>query len=133
MYLAAETESQMNRAFTNILTKDVAITAQFYQDLLGMKRVGDFGWFVVLSHDDMPQFELGILDQYHETIPETVSAEPTGIIVTFVVDDVEEVHSQAVAMEAEIIEKPNDLPYGQRRLLLRDPTGAVVDVSSPIR
>lgn len=123
----------MNRAFTNILTKDVANTAQFYQDLLGMKRVGDFGWFVVLSHDDMPQFEIGILDQGHETIPEAVSTDPAGFIATFVVDDLEEVYSQAVAMEAEIIEEPNDLPYGQRRLLLRDPAGAVVDVSSPIK
>lgn len=122
----------MNRAFTNILTKNVAITAQFYQDLLGMKRIGDFGWFVILSHDDMPQYEIGILDQDHETIPETVPTGPAGFIVTFVVDDVEEVYAQAVAIKAEIIQKPTDLPYGQRRLLVRDPAGGVVDVSAPI-
>ena len=123
----------MNRVFTNILSKDVATTAQFYQDLLGMKRIGDFGWFVILSHDNMPQLEIGILDQDHDTVPKAVSAGPAGFITTFVVDDVEEVYSRAIAMEAEIIEEPNDLPYGQRRLLLRDPAGAVVDVSSPIR
>jgi len=44
----------MNRAFVNILTADVAATAQFYQDLLGMRRAGDFGWFVLLSHAEMP-------------------------------------------------------------------------------
>lgn len=123
----------MNRAFTNILTKDVALTAQFYQDLLGMKRSGDFGWFVILSHDDMPQFEIGILDQDHETTPKAVSNGPAGFIVTFVVDDVEEVYAQAIAMDAEIIQKPTDLPYGQRRLLIRDPAGTMVDVSAPIR
>ncbi|MFY0681195.1 MAG: VOC family protein [Thalassovita sp.] len=123
----------MNRAFVNILTGDVAATAQFYQDLLGMTRAGDFGWFVLLSHAQMPQLELGILDRDHDTIPEGITARPAGIIATFVVEDVEVIHAKAVAMNAEIIQEPTDLPYGQRRLLLRDPAGTVVDVSAPIR
>lgn len=123
----------MNRAFVNILTKDVASTAQFYEELLGMKRIGDFGWFVILTHKEMPRYEIGILDRSHETIPKEISADPAGFIGTFVVDDVEEVYLQAIAMEAEIIQEPTDLPYGQRRLLLQDPAGAVVDVSSPVQ
>jgi predicted enzyme related to lactoylglutathione lyase len=126
-------ETKMNRAFTNILCSNVAQTAQFYQDLLGMKRAGDFGWFIVLSHDDMPGFEMGVLKQDHETIPPEVSSRPAGAILTFVVDDVEAMYRQATAMKADIIQEPTDLPYGQRRLMLRDPAGTVVDVSSPIR
>lgn len=122
----------MNRAFSNILTGDVSATAQFYEDLLGMTRTGDFGWFVLLSHDDMPGFELGILDRAHETLPDRVTTAPSGIVLTFVVTSVEEVHARALAMKAEIIEGPTDLPYGQRRLMLRDPAGTAVDVSSPI-
>lgn len=122
----------MNRAFSNILTGDVAATAQFYEDLLGMKRTGDFGWFVILSHDDMPGFELGVLDRNHETIPDRVAADPSGIVLTFVVTCVEDVHSHVKTMNVEIIEGPTDLPYGQRRLMLRDPAGTAVDVSSPI-
>jgi predicted enzyme related to lactoylglutathione lyase len=123
----------MNRAFTTILCNDVAQTAQFYQDLFGMKRAGDFGWFIVLSHDDMPRFEMGVLRQDHETIPSGVSGLPAGAILTFVVNDVEAMYRQATAMKAEIIQEPTDLPYGQRRLMLRDPAGTAVDVSSPIR
>lgn len=123
----------MNRAFTSILCDDVARTAQFYQDLLGMKRAGDFGWFIVLSHDDMPGFEMGVLAHDHETIPAGVSGYPAGAMLTFVVNDVEATYGQAMAMKAEIIQPPTDLPYGQRRLMLRDPFGTVVDVSSPIR
>jgi len=122
----------MNRAFSNILADDVSATAQFYEDLLGMKRTGDFGWFVVLSHDDMPGFELGILDRNHETIPADVTANPSGIVFTFVVASVEDVHSKAKTMNAEVIEGPTNLPYGQRRLMLRDPAGTAVDISSPI-
>ena len=123
----------MNRAFVNILTADVAATAQFYQDLLGMKRTGDFGWFVLLSHAEMPQFEIGVLDRNHETIPGDVSSTPSGFIATFVVEDVAEVHKRAIAMNAEVIQEPTDLSYGQRRLMLRDPDGAVVHVGAPIR
>jgi len=123
----------VNRAFLNILTADVATTAQFYQDLLGMHRVGDFGWFVILSHEELPQLEMGVLDRDHATIPKGMATAPAGFIATFVVDDVEQVYARAIAMEVEIIEKPTDLVYGQRRLLLRDPAGAVVDVSAPVR
>ena len=122
----------MNRAFTNILAGDVSATAQFYEDLLGMKRTGDFGWFVILSHDNMPGFELGVLDRNHETIPAGVTDNPSGVVLTFVVASVEDVHSQAMTMNAEVVEAPKDLPYGQRRLMLRDPAGTAVDVSSPI-
>ncbi|WDR03037.1 VOC family protein [Devosia algicola] len=122
----------MNRAFTNILCSDVQGTAQFYQDLLGMKRAGDFGWFIVLSHDEMPNFEMGVLSKDHETIPAGLSSGPGGSILTFVVNDLEDVHAKAISMQAEIIQEPMELPYGQRRLMLRDPAGFAVDVSSPI-
>lgn len=123
----------MKRAFTNILSGNVEQTARFYQELLGMKRAGDFGWFIVLSHDDMPEFEMGVLDKDHDTIPNGLSSSPAGCILTFVVDDLEEVHAKAISMQTEILQKPTDLPYGQRRLMLRDPAGSLVDVSSPIR
>ncbi|MDC0116103.1 VOC family protein [Octadecabacter sp.] len=123
----------MKRAFTNILSGNVEETARFYQELLGMKRAGDFGWFIVLSHDDMPEFEMGVLEKDHDTIPRGLSSKPAGCILTFVVEDLEEVHTRALSMQIEILQEPTDLPYGQRRLMLRDPAGSVVDVSSPIR
>ena len=123
----------MNRAFTNILSGDVEKTAGFYQELLGMKRAGDFGWFIVLMHDDMPGFEMGVLDKDHDTIPSGVSLNPAGYILTFVVDDLEGVYARAISMQTEILQEPTNMPYGQQRLMLRDPGGSVVDVSSPIR
>lgn len=123
----------MKRAFTNILSGNVEETAGFFEKLLSMKRAGDFGWFVVLSHDDMPAFELGVLDKDHNTIPPGLSSSPAGYILTFVVDDLKEVHDRAISMQTEILQEPTDLPYGQRRLMLRAPDGSVVDVSSPIR
>ena len=123
----------MNRAFASILCEDVAGTAQFYQDLLGMTRAADFGWFIILTHGNVPGYELGILDRTHDTIPDGVPLHPAGTILTFVVDDVEAIHRRAAVLQVNILQAPTDLPYGQRRLMLRDPAGTAVDVSSPIR
>ena len=124
----------MNRAFTNVLSQDVEKTALFYEELLGMTRSGDFGWFILLGHENMPGFEFGILDEKHETIPAGIGMRPAGgSIITFVVEDLEPVYEKARAMKADIVQEPTDLPYGQRRLMLRDPAGTIIDVSSPIR
>ena len=121
----------MRRAFTNLLCEDPGRTAAFYERLLGMTRAGDFGWFVILTHAGMPGLELGFLDRAHETVPPAARAAPRGVLLTFVVDDVEAVLDMAVEMNARLVEPPTDLPYGQRRMLLRDPEGTLVDVSSP--
>ena len=81
----------------------------------------------------MPAFELGILDLFHETIPEGVVSRAGGDIITFVVSDLDAIATKARSMKAKIIQEPTDLPYGQRRLMLRDPDGLAVDISSPIR
>ena len=121
----------MKRTFTNILCKDPSQTATFYERLLGMKRHADFGWFIILTHEGMPGLEFGLLNRSHETVPDDLATTPAGVIVTFVVEDVEPYLSIARDISAEIVQEPTDLFYGQRRMLLRDPEGAVIDVSSP--
>lgn len=121
----------MNRAFTSLLVGNVEASARFYESLLGMTRHGDFGWFVILTHPLMPGLEFGLLDRTHDTVPAELAAPPRGVVLTFVVEDVASVHARAEEMGAEILQPPTDLPYGQRRLLLRDPDGTPVDVSSP--
>jgi uncharacterized glyoxalase superfamily protein PhnB len=37
----------------------------------------------------------------------------------------------ALAAKASIIEPPTDMPYGQRRMPVRDPDGTVLDISAP--
>ena len=120
----------MKRCFTNILSDDVEKTAQFYESLLGMKRDFNSDWFVTLVHDEAKGFELGILKKTHDTVPANIRKKPAGIILTFVVSDCETVFERATQQGMHIIEPPTDMPYGQRRVLLRDPDGTVVDISS---
>ena len=121
----------MERQFTNILCADVNATADFYQTVLGMRRHFDSDWFVILTHNDIDGLEYGLLQKDHDIVPAEIRAAPAGIIVTFVVADCDAVHQKAIAANAKIIEPPTDMPYGQRRMLLRDPEGTVLDVSAP--
>jgi len=121
----------MERAFTNVLSTDVDGTARFYETVLGMKRHYDSDWFVLLTDPDRPGFEFGILDRHHETVPDSCRVAPAGVVLTFVVGDLHPVAARAREIGAEIVQEPTLMPYGQTRMLLRDPDGTAVDVSSP--
>ena len=51
--------------------------------------------------------------------------------MTIVVDDVEPVYTRAVESGVAVVVPPRDEFYGQRRLLVSDPYGYLVDVSNP--
>ncbi len=122
----------MDRLFFSILSEDVKQAASFYIDLLDMHVHFDSDWFVILKPSPNSPIEMGIIDKHHEIAPgDAVAERPSGVLPTFVVDDVEVIFTKAKAMGATIIEPPADMFYGQRRLLLRDRDAMVIDISSP--
>ena len=122
----------MQRCFTNILTEEVSKTAAFYETLLDMSPQFSSDWFVNLAAADNPALELGILSRTHDIVPARAQHAPTGVVLTFVVDDCDAVYEKAVEANAVVVEAPRDMPYGQRRMILRDPAGTFVDISSLI-
>ncbi|MEM9712415.1 MAG: VOC family protein [Actinomycetota bacterium] len=120
----------MHRSFVNLLSDDPARLRGWYVSLFGWRVDFDSDWFVHLQAPDHDDVELGILRADHELVPGELRGRAAGVIVTIVVDDADEVHARAIEQGVEVIEAPRDLFYGQRRLLLRDPDGTVVDVSS---
>ena len=64
-------------------------------------------------------------------VHETLRNLPPGVLLTIVVPDVDAVHRLVLERGLDLVEPPRDLFYGQRRMLLRDPNGVVLDVSSP--
>jgi predicted enzyme related to lactoylglutathione lyase len=121
----------MQRAFVNLLSGSVNTAADFYQNLLGMTRHYDSDWFIILTHPDIPGLEYGILQRNHPIVPAAVQTAPAGLIMTFVVKDCDIIHQRAQRLGADIIEAPTDMPYGQRRMLVRDSDGTVLDISAP--
>ena len=122
----------MQRCFTSIFSADVDTTAAFYERLFGMRRHFDSDWFVILTHPDAGGLELGILERANAIVPESARAAPAGFMVSFVVADCEAVWERARELSAELVEPPTDMTYGQRRALLRDPEGTLIDISSPL-
>ena len=128
----------VSRAFANVLTDDPATTRDFYVSLLGLTVAFDSDWFVNLTANNpntegtVPTSELGIWRRDHELIPAEFRDLPTGTVLSFIVEDVDAVHAEARRQRLSIVAEPRDLFYGQRQLLLTDPNGALVDVSTPI-
>ncbi len=120
----------ITRGFPNVISSDLAGTTAWYVDLLGWVTEFDSDWFVHLTAPDDGGVELGIIAADHPIVPSGVVPGGGGILLTFVVDDVDSVHRRAIELGYRVVEPPTDLFYGQRRMILTDPTGTVVDISS---
>lgn len=121
----------MNRMMANICSEKLAESRDFYTALFDFNVDYDSDWFIHLI-SKKHQLELGIISRSSEIVPEASKDVPQGFYITFVVDSADEIHEIAESRGIEIISKPEDTFYGQRRLLLKDPNGLIVDVSSPI-
>ncbi len=120
----------VNRILVNIVSDEPERTAIFYETLLDFDRAFDSDWFVNLKHESSA-VEIGVIKHGHEVVPEGVSDTPGGGYLTFVVDDVGRVAALARSSGAPILQEPMDTSYGQRRMLVRDPQGNIVDISAP--
>lgn len=123
----------IKRAFINIMVNDVATSRDFYTNLLGWTVAFDSDWFANLQAPDDTAIELGLFARDHDLIPEAYRNAPRGTLLTIVVDDVDAVHTACLQAGVEVVQAPRDEFYGQRRMLMIDPDGLLVDVSSPVR
>lgn len=135
----------VQRAFPTILSDRLTETRDFYVELLGFGVTYESDWFIGLSTATGPAAtsafgpgevpdsaqELGIWRIDHDLVPASHRAEPAGILLTFVVDDVDAVHAFARRRRLPVVAPPRDLFFGRRQMLVCDPNGVLVDVSSP--
>lgn len=122
----------INRLMTNICSDDLPASRNFYTKLFDLDVQFDSDWFIHLISKDK-NLEIGIIDRSNEIVPKDVQNAPQGFYITFVVDDADAIFERAKAEKFEIVSEPENTFYGQRRLLLKDPNGTMVDVSSLIK
>jgi predicted enzyme related to lactoylglutathione lyase len=116
----------------NICSDDLPASEAFYTQLFNFKPAFSSEWFINLIAEDQG-LELAIIAQDHQIVPERLRQNPAdGFYVTIVIEDVDQFYESAKQYKAKIIAAPEDTFYGQRRLLIQDPNGVVIDVSSPI-
>lgn len=121
----------INRMMSNICSDKLPESRDFYVALFDFNIDYDSDWFVHLISKDK-QLELGIIDRKNEIVPKGFQDNPKGIYITFVVDNTDDLYEIVMTKKFEVIEEPHDTFYGQRRMLLKDPNGLLVDISSPI-
>ncbi|MBX2873942.1 MAG: VOC family protein [Saprospiraceae bacterium] len=121
----------IKRFMTNLCSDHLLASKTFYTTMFDLTVNFDSDWFIQLQ-DDKTGLELGLILRTSEIVPEAYRLTPQGFYLTFVVDDVEPYFQRAQDENFTIVQAPHDTFYGQRRLLLRDPDGTLVDVSAPI-
>lgn len=122
---------ELKRLLTNICTKDLEKSKQFYSTLFDFEVAYDSDWFIQLVSRESG-LEIGLISEEHEIVPADARGENKGSYITFVVDDVDTLYQIVQKHHYEVIEEPNVTFYGQKRLLLIAPEGTVCDVSAPV-
>lgn len=118
--------------FTNICSSDTKKSKDFYMNLFDFRVNFESDWYIHLIGTANESLELGIIDKDYDLVPEQYNGKPMGVYITFVVDDVDAVYEKAKKMGCDILHGPEPTFYGQKRMLLKDPDGCLVDVSSLI-
>jgi catechol 2,3-dioxygenase-like lactoylglutathione lyase family enzyme len=111
---------KINRAVPNLRADRPAETRDFFVKLLGFEAVMDLGWVVTVASPTNPSAQVTIIGNDDPAAP--------GISVE--VDDVDAVHAIAIESGVEIAYPLRDEDWGVRRFMLREPSGAVVNVLS---
>ncbi len=123
--------SALQRVVFNILCKDVAESAAFYQQLAGFEPIHTSHWYVVLAQPGNGLAHIGLIDEVSEFTPRHAWGTRNGSFLTLVVEDIFVTMERARLLGAEIIEQPVALDTGFTRALIRDPNGLVIDISTP--
>jgi len=119
------------KILTNICSDNLKESKNFYVELLDFEVKYDSDWYVQLCSPKGSEIEYGLIQRDHELVPSDYQFPPTGMYVTFVVDDVDIIYSKALSMKLDILQAPRNEFYGQRRFLVKDPSGCLIDICSP--
>lgn len=110
----------VRRIKPNILSDDFDLSRQFYQDVVGLREGQGLDWILFFGTDQREvQLSVMRLDVKAGVHPD----------VSIEVDNLDEVHARAVAAGAEIVYPLTDEDWGLRRFFVRDPNGAVINVT----
>jgi catechol 2,3-dioxygenase-like lactoylglutathione lyase family enzyme len=111
---------KVKRIVTDIATPDVAAAKAFYQDILGLAPLMDFGWIAIYGSSETMQVQISFASEGGSGTPvPDLSVE---------VDDLDEALRRVTAARITIEYGPADEPWGVRRFFVRDPFGKLVNI-----
>ena len=127
----------MNFGYTIVYVPDVLASVEFFEKAFGLKRrfVHESGYgemdtgstaLAFASHD------LGASNLPGDYVKASHSAEPLGMEIALVTDNVAAAHAKAVAAGAVSIKEPLVKPWGQTVSYVRCPDGTLVELCTPV-
>jgi catechol 2,3-dioxygenase-like lactoylglutathione lyase family enzyme len=112
----------IKRVVPDITSERMDESRIFYTEFLGFKLAMDMGWIQTFVSPDNPTAQVTLLQA-----PGTGVTNPN---MSIEVDDVDAVHTRAVALDLQIVYPLTDEPWGVRRFFVADPNGVVINVMS---
>lgn len=122
---------KLNRLLVNFLTANLTASAAFYTRYFDFVIDFDSDWFIHLISKEK-SLEIGLIHPESGVVPNEAKGIIGGHYLTLVVENVDVLYEQMKADNVKVLQKPHDTFYGQRRLLIQDFNGIVIDVSSPM-
>ena len=111
---------------------DVEASARFYETHFGFARIFGNDWYVQLRATADHPFEIALIDQHHDSIPEAARGISKNVILSLYVEDAGAEHERITASGLTVIQPLRDEVFGQRHFMLADPDGILIDVITPI-
>jgi predicted enzyme related to lactoylglutathione lyase len=110
----------VQRIKPNVLSDDFEGSRSFYKDVIGLDEGQGLDWILFFGTDKREvQLSVMKLDVHAGVHPD----------ISIDVDDVDDVHARAVAAGCEVVYPMTDEPWGLRRFFVRDPNGAVINIT----
>jgi predicted enzyme related to lactoylglutathione lyase len=110
----------VRRIKPNICSDRFDDSLAFYSGVIGLEEQGGLDWILFFGTDRREvQLSVMKLDVRSHVHPD----------ISMEVDDVDAVHERAIEAGAEIVYPLTDEEWGLRRFFVRDPNGAVINVT----
>jgi uncharacterized glyoxalase superfamily protein PhnB len=106
-------------------------SADFVARCFGMRRLFEASWIAVMTTDDQ-SIAVAFMSSDHPSQPPGPELFGGGMIFTVQVDDVATLYERLSARGEPIHHALTDCAWGQRRFMLRDPSGVLIDVVEQI-
>jgi uncharacterized glyoxalase superfamily protein PhnB len=119
----------MRSLYPVILSKNVQISRDFYIDLFDFIPIFETDWYKQLEQRNNRHAQLGIVAQYHESVPEGYRESPRGIVITADYEDITTVYQRVVTANIKIVYPLTNEEWGQKHFMVVDPDKVLVDIS----
>ncbi|MCR6671916.1 VOC family protein [Devosia ginsengisoli] len=123
---------QTSSLYPLIQVGDVEATARFYETILGFTRIFSSDWYVQLRAASEHPFEIALIHQDHDSIPEAARGPSRNVILSFYVEDAAAEYARLSGGTLAIAQPLRDEVFGQRHFIASDPNGILLDIITPI-